>query len=121
MIKVLIVDDEVDLLEAIRMRLEACGYEAITAVNGKEAISLIKKKAPDAVILDIMMPEMDGLETLREIRSFNRELPVFMLSAYGDGERVKETEELGIAGFIYKGTNLSKNVVELINEALKDK
>lgn len=116
--RVLLVDDEPELLKAMRIRLASWGYDVLTATNGKEAIRLAKKQVPDAVILDIMMPEWDGIETLKRIRRFNKKIPVFMLTAYPSGERIKETESLGISGFIPKGTEF-ESASEMIRVALK--
>lgn len=116
--RILVVDDEEELLKAMRIRLASWGYDILTASNGKDAIQLVKKKLPDAVILDIMMPEMDGIETLRRIRRFNKKLPVLMLTAYGDKERFVTTRELGISGFIQKGTEL-RRTSDLVRVALK--
>ena len=66
--KILVADDELDFLEVIKMRLEANNYEVITASNGKEALAKIKHDKPDVVLLDILMPELDGLQTLKKIR-----------------------------------------------------
>jgi len=116
--RILLVDDEPELLKAMRIRLASWGYDVLTATNGKEAIQLIKKEIPDAIILDIMMPEMDGVETLRRIRRFNKKVPVLMLTAYPSEERMQNTESLGISAFITKGTAFD-NASNLIRVALK--
>lgn len=67
--KILIVDDETDILEFLSYNLEKEGYEVYTASNGKEGLEAAKKHKPDLVILDVMMPEMDGIEACKEIRS----------------------------------------------------
>ena len=61
-IKLLLVDDEEELLRAMRIRLVGWGYDVLTATDGKEAIQLVKKEVADAIILDIMMPDMSGIE-----------------------------------------------------------
>lgn len=66
--KILLVDDEVDILEFISYNLDKEGYKVYTAQNGKDAIKLAEKKEPDLIILDVMMPEMDGIVTCEEIR-----------------------------------------------------
>ncbi|MEM6262192.1 MAG: response regulator transcription factor [Bacteroidota bacterium] len=66
--KILIVDDEVDILDLLEYNLEREGYEVIRAENGEEAIKAAKKSRPDLIILDIMMPQLDGIETCRRIR-----------------------------------------------------
>lgn len=102
--KILLIDDESELLIAMKIRLVSWGYEVITASNGKEGLELVKKYTPEAVILDIMMPDMDGLETLRRIRKSDKTLPVIMLTAYSNDDRIKMAAEYGISGFIQKGT-----------------
>ena len=116
--KILVIDDEPELLKAMRIRLVSWGYDVLTATNGEEAIQLVKKEVPDAIILDIMMPEMDGIKTLKRIRRFNKKVSVFMLTAYGDEERFEKTRKLGISGFIHKGTEF-ENASEFIRIALK--
>ena len=66
--RILLVDDEEELLDMMRIKLASWGYDVLTATGGKEAIRLVKTKVPDAVILDIKMPQLDGIETLRQIR-----------------------------------------------------
>jgi two-component system alkaline phosphatase synthesis response regulator PhoP len=66
--KILLVDDEIDILEFISYNLEKDGYKVYTAQNGKDAIRIAEKKEPDLIILDVMMPEMDGIVTCEEIR-----------------------------------------------------
>lgn len=67
--KILLVDDEQDILEFVGYALKKEGFSVSTALNGRDAITIAKKEKPDLIILDIMMPEMDGIETCREIRS----------------------------------------------------
>jgi two-component system alkaline phosphatase synthesis response regulator PhoP len=66
--KILLVDDEPDILEFLSYNLKKEGYVVFTAINGKEAITIAKKERPHLIILDVMMPDMDGIETCREIR-----------------------------------------------------
>jgi two-component system alkaline phosphatase synthesis response regulator PhoP len=67
--KILLVDDEPDILE-IRIQPFSEGYQIVTAVNGKDAIVKAKKRTPDLIIMDVMMPEMDGMEVCENIRKF---------------------------------------------------
>ncbi len=67
-IKILLVDDDMDILEIVGFNLEAEGYQILKANNGKEALSIAKKEQPNLVILDVMMPEMDGIETCEGMR-----------------------------------------------------
>jgi two-component system, OmpR family, response regulator MprA len=79
--RVLIVDDDRSLRDALRRALVAGGYEAIMARNGQEALSEIAKSGPDAVVLDADLPDVDGLEVCRRLRSSGNRVPVLMLSA----------------------------------------
>ena len=67
-IKILLVDDDADILEIVGFNLQAENYQVFTAKNGKEAITIAKKENPNLVILDVMMPEMDGIETCEGMR-----------------------------------------------------
>lgn len=78
--KILIVDDEDLLVKGIRFNLQNDGYEIVTGSNGLEAIELVRKESPDLVVLDVMMPEMDGLTACREIRQFS-DIPIILLTA----------------------------------------
>jgi two-component system alkaline phosphatase synthesis response regulator PhoP len=108
--KILVVDDEVDFLEVIRLRLEANGYDVITAFNGNEALEKIKDEKVDAVFLDILMPGIDGLETLRRIRKINENLPVYIITAFSTEERFKSADKFGASGFIVKTDDLDKQI-----------
>ena len=78
--KILVVDDEELLVKGIRFNLENDGYEVITGSDGLEAIALAKEQKPDLIILDVMMPNVDGLQACQEIRQFS-EVPIIMLTA----------------------------------------
>ena len=80
--KILTVDDEVDFLKILKLRLEANGYEVITAFDGEEALEKIKSQSPDLVILDIMLPKLNGEEVCRDIRKdpVLNKIPIIMLT-----------------------------------------
>ena len=86
--KILIVDDEPQIVEICRDYLMAAGYETVTASNGAQGLSLARREKPDLIVLDLMMPEMDGLDVTREIRR-ESDVPIIMLTA-----RVEETDKL---------------------------
>lgn len=88
--KILAVDDERHIVRLIQVNLERAGYEVVTAYDGREALKKIAEERPDLVVLDVMMPYMDGLETLKQIRSNPelRELPVIMLTAKAQDQDV---------------------------------
>ena len=79
--KVLVVDDEPDTLELVKLVLESGGFTTILAKNGKEALGIIEDSKPDAVLLDIMMPDMDGWEVFRKIKERYAGIPIAILTA----------------------------------------
>ncbi|MEL7233823.1 MAG: response regulator, partial [Chloroflexota bacterium] len=81
--RILVVDDEARVIGFIRMNLELEGHQILEAHNGVEALELIRTQLPDMVLLDVMMPELDGFETLRMLREFSN-IPVIMLTAKGE-------------------------------------
>ncbi|NQT94852.1 MAG: response regulator [Candidatus Omnitrophica bacterium] len=122
--KVLVVDDEPQFLEVISLRLKSSGYDVDVALNGKEGLNLVKKNKPDVVLLDILMPELDGLQALKKIKRMNKNLPVFMITAFSNEERFEEAKKLGASGFIVKTSDLKKeldNVFSAIRIAEKYK
>ncbi len=81
--RILVVDDEASILELVAYNLRRAGYEVLTADNGEEALRIASSGGLDLVILDVMLPGMDGFDVLREIRK-NSELPILMLTARGE-------------------------------------
>lgn len=99
---ILIVDDETGLLKMTRSIFEDAGFTQITtASSAKEALQLIAKKMPDMLILDIMMPEMDGFELLQEVRAISK-IPVLLLTAKGEAEDRYTGFELGADDYLVK-------------------
>jgi CheY-like chemotaxis protein len=96
---VLVVDDHPRVLRFIEIDLKLRGYEVITTTSGEEALGLVKSKKPDIMLLDIIMPGIDGLEVLRRLRGFSR-LPVIAFSA-SPGER-DSAMHLGANDFLSK-------------------
>jgi len=86
---ILIVDDDIGVLKFVRANLQASNYDTLLAMNGTEALQLIEKNLPDLIILDISMPQLDGIEVCRRVREWSQ-TPIIMLSARHDvGEKVK--------------------------------
>lgn len=108
-VKILLVDDEPDFLVPIAFWLNSKGYEAAVASSGEKAINMLKKeKKPQVVFLDINMPGMDGLETLKQIRKFDKDLSVIIVTAYEDEEKFSQAKKLNISGFFPKGGSLEE-------------
>ena len=102
--RVLIVDDEASLRTLVRANLEVDGIDVIEAVDGVEAMEMLKHDRPDLILLDIMMPRKDGLEVLEELAVDDtlKEIPVIMLTAKGEQEDLERGADLGARGHITK-------------------
>ena len=101
---VLVVDDELDILLATRMLLEAVGYTVIEASGGEEALELADERSLDAIFLDLRMPGLDGWAVLEELRTkgTSSRLPFIILSAHGSPSTVERSAELGAKGYVKK-------------------
>lgn len=115
--KVLVVDDEIDFLEVLKKRLEANDFEVITAQDGKDALKRARKDSPDAILLDILMPEMNGLDVLKTLRKENETLPIFIITAFSNEERFKVANQFNASGFIVKTSDL-RDEMENIKSAI---
>jgi DNA-binding response OmpR family regulator len=92
--KLLIVDDETDLLAELKPLLERSGFEVVTAIDGEQALQRVEEAAPDLIVLDVLMPHLDGREVLRRLRSSNNWTPVILLTQVGTSmERAMSLQE----------------------------
>ena len=98
---ILVVDDEKRMVRFIRLNLEQDGFKVLSAFNGTEALEQVRKNLPDLVLLDVMMPDLDGFEVLRKIRQASN-VPVIMLTAKGEEEDRIRGLELGADDYITK-------------------
>jgi len=99
--RVLVVDDEPRMIHFIRLNLDHDGYEVIEATSGTQALELLRDRMPDLILLDVMMPDMDGFETLQLLREIST-VPVIMLTAKGEEEDRVRGLELGADDYITK-------------------
>jgi DNA-binding response OmpR family regulator len=99
--KILAVDDEQRMVRFIQLNLEQDGFEVVTAYNGKEALEQVRTQLPDLILLDIMMPDINGFEVLKKIREVNN-VPVIMLTAKGEEDDRIQGLELGADDYITK-------------------
>jgi len=120
--KVLVVDDDADLAKMLKVRILAEGYEFMGAMEGREMLEVLKTRKPDVILLDIMLPNMDGYSILREMRKHEEylDIPVIILSA-------KEKKKMGdlfalekVAFFVEKPFDI-KDLMEKIKESLMEK
>jgi len=114
---ILIVDDEASILQSLSGLLSDEGFEVITASNGYEALKVIDKESPDLVLLDIWMPGIDGIETLKEIKKDNPYIQVVIITGHGTIETAVKATKLGAFDFIEKPLSIDK-VIVAINNAL---
>ncbi|MBI1824256.1 MAG: sigma-54-dependent Fis family transcriptional regulator, partial [Nitrospirae bacterium] len=118
-IDILIVDDEEGILRTLSGILTDEGYSVATRSNGREAIEVILDNPPQLVLLDIWMPDIDGIETLQKIRDFSSSLTVVMMSGHGSIESAVKAIKLGAYDYIEKPLSLEK-VTLVIKHALHE-
>ena len=105
--KILAVDDEKHIVRLIQVNLERAGYEVVTAGDGKEALEKVKSENPDMIVLDVMMPYMDGFEVLRTLKAdqATRDIPVIMLTAKAQDADVFRGWQSGVDSYLTKPFN----------------
>ncbi|MGM0441340.1 MAG: response regulator transcription factor [Elusimicrobiota bacterium] len=103
--KILIVDDEKNITQLMKLMVEAEGYEGLVAHDGKEALDKIKAEEIDLMLLDLMMPRVNGYEVLEKLRSWNKlkDLPVIVVSAMSQKNDKERAYELGASDYMVKG------------------
>jgi two-component system, NtrC family, nitrogen regulation response regulator NtrX len=114
---IMIVDDEISIQQSLKGLLSDEGFEVSTASNGYEALQLIQTEAPDLILLDIWMPGLDGLETLKEVKKENPHIQVIMITGHGTIETAVQATKLGAFDFIEKPLSFER-VIVAINNAL---
>ncbi|HHT9119670.1 MAG TPA: sigma-54-dependent transcriptional regulator [Candidatus Hypogeohydataceae bacterium YC41] len=118
--KVLIVDDMQDIHWILSKVLEKEGYSPVSASNGKEAIEKIEKAHPEVVLLDIKMPEMDGMDLLKEMKKRQWDIPVIILTAFGEVRNAVEAMRLGAYDYLVKPFD-NREVLLRVQRALKER
>ncbi len=106
--KVLLVDDERDFLETLGERMRARDMDVATATSARDALKMVGEEAYDAVVLDLMMPEMDGLEALKALKEKRPELQVILLTGHATVEKGIEAMKMGAMDFVEKPADLSE-------------
>ncbi|MBW2367846.1 MAG: response regulator [Deltaproteobacteria bacterium] len=113
--KVLLIDDEKDFLEIMVERMSARDMDVSTATSGFDALKMIEKESYDAIVLDLMMPDMEGLEALKAIKAKRPELQVILLTGHATVEKGIEAMKLGAMDLIEKPADL-----EMLTEKIKN-
>lgn len=120
MATVMVVDDTAVIREAVARLLRREGFQTICAANGKEALAHLQQISPDLVLLDVMMPVMDGLRCLEELRSNPKwqTLPVIMMTALCDDESHERAEGLGVQDYIVKARISAGQMLDCVKKCL---
>lgn len=118
--KILIVDDEIDIVETLKFILEDAGYQCYCAFDGEEGLNLAREIMPDLMILDVMMPKINGYKISRLLKYDNKykNIPIMMVTARSQDEDKLIGEETGVNEYITKPFEIDY-VVEKVNEYLK--
>jgi len=121
MAKVLLVEDDQNLREIFAMRLQAEGYQTITAGDGEEALTVAVKEKPDLIIADVMMPKLSGFEMLETLRSAPdmTNTKVVMMSALGEAEDQARGEKLGVVKYLVKSQVTLEDFVRVVHDVLQ--
>ncbi len=120
MTKIAIIEDDSAISQMYRIKFESEGYEVETAENGKLGLALIQDMKPDMVLLDLMMPEMNGDEMLTKLRAsdWGKDIKVIVLTNMGESEVPASIKELDVKAFILKANMTPRQVAELVKEQL---
>ncbi len=108
--KILIIDDDPDFIKIMTMQLQANNYNVVSTTDGKNSLGMIKNEKPDAVLLDVLMPDQDGLKLLEKIRKQDKDLPVFIVTAFSDEARFGLAKRLDASGFLVKTGDFQKEI-----------
>lgn len=117
-VNILMIDDNPDMLEILRLLLKVNGHRPIMALGGKEGLDIARKELPDVILLDLMMPDIDGFGVLRQLKldTSTQEIPVIFVTAVNGHEFIDKAMSLGAEGYITK-PYARNQLMSLINEA----
>lgn len=119
--KIMIIEDDSHLLQNYVTELELLKYTVVTVMDGGKALSAVLKEKPDLVLLDIMLPNKNGIDILEEIRNEDKlkDLPVVMLTNYGDEENIRRSLELGALDYLKKYNVTPSDVGQRLEKYIK--
>ena len=119
-IKVVLVEDDKFLSNMYQTKLTIEGMEVIPAYDGQQGVEVVKKEKPDIVLLDIVLPVLEGWDTLKEIKKDPavKDIPVIILSNLGQEEDIKKGQELGAVDYLIKAHFIPREVIEKIKTIL---
>lgn len=122
--KVLIAEDDVFISEMYNTKIESRGFKVLIAVNGEEAIDIIKREKPEVILLDILMPKIDGWAVLKEITSDKKNIEnsvIIILTNIGDDKSVEKAIKMGADDYLIKSLHTPEEIVKKIEKALNNK
>ncbi len=113
--KILIVDDEQNLVDFVKLRLEANNYQVVCAFDGEEALSVFAKENPDLVLLDVIMPKMDGFKVCQALKrdAANANIPIIMLTVKDRTDDIRRAKESGADAYIVKPFDASDLLLDI--------
>ncbi|MCK5084983.1 MAG: response regulator [Candidatus Pacebacteria bacterium] len=120
--KIVIIEDEKILIELLEKKIKEEGYEVFVSLNGKEGLELIKEVKPDLVLLDIIMPKLNGYEVMEEmnkLKEFNlKKIPVIIISNSGQSVEIERALNLGVRDYLIKAQFDPKEVIDKIKKQI---
>lgn len=119
--KILLVEDDVFILELLADKLIKSGFEVSIAKNGEECMNVVKSLKPDVVLLDILLPKIDGFEILRQMKASQdlSNIPILIISNLGQKEEIQKARDLGANDYIIKANFTTSEIIHKINNILK--
>jgi len=119
--KILLVEDDAFISSIYQTKLEQEGFEVLMAENGVEALEVLGKVIPDLMLLDIIMPYMDGMEVLKNVKMEERwkKIPIILLTNLSEKEKIEEALEIGANDYLLKSHFTPSEVIERVNSLLK--
>jgi DNA-binding NtrC family response regulator len=118
-IKILLVDDEEELVNTLSERIEMRGFEAVVAFNGEEALRVLETNVPDVVILDLRMPGLDGMQVLERMKKTHSDIEVIILTGHGSHKDETEAVNLGAFSYLQKPVQIDVLIENIIKANLK--
>jgi CheY-like chemotaxis protein len=117
--KVLVIDDQPDVRTLTDMLLKHLGYDVVLADNGWKGLELYRREHPDVIVLDLIMPGMDGIEVLKQIRSVDLTQPVIVVTGSSNPETERKVRALGVSEFIVKGSSSMHSLGDTLKRLLQ--
>ena len=118
--KILLIDDKLEFLKVLSERLKLRGYQVTAVGSGGEALKAVEREPFDVIVLDLVMPVMDGVETLRRLRKLDPQSQIIVFSGYATSQEVDQAMALGANDFLAKPADLD-SLLERINRAIARK